>query len=66
MKREKGHTHSLDRGKVRIFPSPRAYIKGQISESMDIFPNMTSGGKGTWGTEKKCVPKLIFDLRSGV
>ena len=33
------------KGKVGIFPSPRAYIQGQSTELTDMFPNMTSRGR---------------------
>ena len=46
---EETYPRPIYRGKVGIFPSPRAYIQEQVSESKDIFLNMiSSGGRKAW------------------
>ena len=47
--RENTYPRPIYRGAVEIFPSPRSYIQGHISESKEIFLNMTSlGDREAW------------------
>ena len=61
---ENSPTVYIYRENIGIFPIPRAYIQGQISDSTDIFPNMTSSkGREGWGEGRF---SEIFDPGVGV